>query len=921
MASSNLSRLLAFSSLLLAPVALRAQTLRAPTSILASDAAYGNKVAVTWTAVPRATTYRVFRSASADSGTAVSIGTTASWIFEDTTATPGDTFTYWVRAESASLGVSPLSAPDTGSVARATARPAQPPVPPPLQPPPAPAGNPVTAAKVALGKTLFWDEQLSSNNTLACATCHAPEKGGSDLRATLGSTRSRNNGPDALANTADDVTGSPGIVAQTLDGVYTWDTARGFAEQTTSRYPRSVTDAAYTPELFWDGRASGTFTDPLSSTAALAAGAALESQVLGPPLNAGEMAHLGRNWADLTTKLITARPLALAADLPAGLAAFIDGRTYPELFDDAFGSSEITPVRLAEAIASYERTLYSDRTPVDLAVAQIAPLSASAAAGRGVFNASRCDVCHAGPLHSDNSYRYIGLRPTAAPEDAGRFTVTGNPADRGRFRVPSLRNVALRGPFMHTGSLATLADVVNFYDRGGDFNAPNKDPNIRPLNLTPQQKADLIAYLQSLTDPRVATAAAPFDHPSLAAASSRAPQLSGTGLAGAGGQTPLALAVEPALAGSRVTTALSNALGGAPAVLAISTAPLPATRIPSAAEVIHRAALTLDGTGPGNGHTSYPWNVPATATVGDRYYARWYVQDSSAPNGVATSASIELPVIASVLPSTATDVRIVGLSTRAQTGGAAGTAIAGFVIAGTGTKQLVVRAVGPTLATLGVSQALADPSFSLVRDSAAIASNDNWLATDATTFSRVGTFPLPAGSKDAAIVVDLTPGNVTAPVHAPAGTMGNVLLEGFDADEGGSAPTARLAGVSARAHVGTGDDILIAGIVVTGSGSVKLLIRAVGPGLTAYGVTDVLADPQLTLNRGGTSLVSNDDWSAHPLAAEIVSAAATVGDFALTPGSKDAALLVTLPAGIYTALVQGAGNTTGTALVEVYVVP
>jgi hypothetical protein len=230
-----------------------------------------------------------------------------------------------------------------------------------------------------------------------------------------------------------------------------------------------------------------------------------------------------------------------------------------------------------------------------------------------------------------------------------------------------------------------------------------------------------------------------------------------------------------------------------------------------------------------------------------------------------------------------------------------------------------VRAVGPTLASFGVSGALADPQLQLLSGSTVIASNDNWLATDAAAMSAVGAFALGAGSADAAIVTTLGPGGYTTPVSAPAGTLGIVLIECYD---GATADTTvRLVNASARAFVGAGDGILIPGFVITGSGTVKLLVRAIGPALTAFGVPGVLADPQLTLYQGSTEVASNNDWSTAANATDVAAAASAAGAFALTPGSRDAALLVTLPAGAYTAAVSGVNGATGTALVEVYVVP
>ena len=200
-----------------------------------------------------------------------------------------------------------------------------------------------------------------------------------------------------------------------------------------------------------------------------------------------------------------------------------------------------------------------------------------------------------------------------------------------------------------------------------------------------------------------------------------------------------------------------------------------------------------------------------------------------------------------------------------------------------------------------------------------VAANDNWLAGDATAMGAVGAFPLTVGSADAALVATLAPRGYTTPVSTPGNGTGITLIECYD---GAPADTSvRLVNASARAFAGTGDDVLIPGFVIAGEGTVRLLVRAVGPGLAAFGVPGALADPQLTLYKSSEVLATNDNWSDAANPAEIVNATVAAGGFALVSGSKDAALVVTLGAGAYTALVSGVGGTTGTALVEVYLVP
>jgi len=620
-------------------VAAQSGSLAAPTNVVASDNAYSTKVGLTWDAIRGATLYRVFRNTANDPTTAVALGTTAEGSFFDATAPTAQTVFYWVRAENGNV-VSALSQPDQGTRANgAVVGPV-----PPLNPPPVPLGNPVTAAKAFLGKTLFWDEQLSSTRTVACGTCHFATSGGSDARSSF--ARARNPGVDLVFNTDDDVFASPGVPSNNFNGTYNWSSVYGFGEQVTGRKSRSYIDAAYSNLLFWDGRATGTFTDPLNGAVVLQNGAALESQVLGPPVSSVEMAHAVRDWNDVASRVSLSKPLALSPSVPAGLKTWINGRTYPELFQEVFGTSDVTPARIALAIATFERTVYSDRTPFDAAVSQIAPLNAAETRGQGVFNQSRCNACHAGALFTDNDFHNIGLRPQT--EDTGRGGITGNPNDVGEFRTPSLRNVSLRGPYFHNGHMATLVDVVEFYNRGGDFDAPNINHNlIRPLNLSPPQKSDLIAFLsRPLTDPRVAAATAPFDRPTLYAESNRVPQIVGAGTAGSGGNIPQVTAVEPPLVGNpNFTVGVSRALGQAQAVLVIDASdPGAGPNIPASGSFA-RVSVQLAGSGAGQGFGSVSLPIPNnTALIGSTFFGRWYVTDANAAGGVAVTPAFRMTI-------------------------------------------------------------------------------------------------------------------------------------------------------------------------------------------------------------------------------------------------------------------------------------
>ena len=236
--------------------------------------------------------------------------------------------------------------------------------------------------------------------------------------------------------------------------------------------------------------------------------------------------------------------------------------------------------------------------------------------------------------------------------------------------------------------------------------------------------------------------------------------------------------------------------------------------------------------------------------------------------------------------------------------------IVGFVVGG-GTKDLLVRAAGPALASFGLATALADPRLELYRGTAKISENNDWPAALAPAFTAVGAFPFPTASRDAALLQPLGgPHTVQASGTGP----GIVLIEVYDTGDGGAI---RLINLSARNRVGTGADILIAGFFVSGTGTQRVLIRAIGPALSALGVPAVLADPKLEVHDATGRIAENDNWEAS--LAPVFSA---VGAFPLPPASKDAALVLTLTAGrSYTVQVSGVNAGIGEALVEVYEVP
>jgi cytochrome c peroxidase len=283
-----------------------------------------------------------------------------------------------------------------------------------------PADNPMTAAKVALGKLLYFDGRLSRDGTVSCATCHDPAKGFTDQ-----------------APVSTGVEGKKG-----------------------TRSAPTVVNTAFNLFQFWDGRSPS-----------------LEEQAKGPIENPVEMA---------TTHAVCVKKIAEVVG-------------YKPLFRAAFGTEEVTIDRIAQAIASFERTVLSGNSAWDRYVAgQKDALSESAARGLELFEGKAlCTRCHVGFNLTDGIFHNLGVGMKAAKPDLGRFVVTKAKEDTGAFKTPTLRDLQRTAPYMHDGSQATLEEVVDFYDRGGEPN-PWLDVKVVKLGLSAQEKADLLAFLRSL---------------------------------------------------------------------------------------------------------------------------------------------------------------------------------------------------------------------------------------------------------------------------------------------------------------------------------------------------------------------------------------------------------------------------------------
>lgn len=405
-----------------------------------------------------------------------------------------------------------------------------------------PPENPSSPAKIQLGKALFFDEQLSSDNTMACATCHLPEAGGAELRAAV-----LEPGDDGVLGTLDDNLGSPGMISQDAGGNYQHDPVVGVEAQPTNRNAPTVYAAAFFGSLFWDMRAGPVFRDEAGSVV-LSANAALESQAVGPPTSSVEMAHGDIDWVEITQKLSRVLPLRLASNLPQELATFVGNSVdYGPLFQLAFGDPAITRERVAMAIATYERTLVPDQSPFDRG-----SMTPQQAAGLDVF--TRVGVC--GLCHTVRNGLFT----------SGRSHSIGLPNHVRFVKTPTLRNVGLRKRYMHSGQFASLEEVVAHYEQLRFFVSP----------LSVQERLDLLEFLRNgLTDPRVVAQQPPFDRPTLY--SEIVPPGStryGLGSPGTGGFVPRLITASPPNVGhAGFKLGVGLGLGGSVAAMLLSAGP------------------------------------------------------------------------------------------------------------------------------------------------------------------------------------------------------------------------------------------------------------------------------------------------------------------------------------------------------------
>jgi hypothetical protein len=334
---------------------------------------------------------------------------------------------------------------------------------------------------------------------------------------------------------------------------------------------------------------------------------------------------------------------------------------------------------------------------------------------------------------------------------------------------------------------------------------------------------------------------------------------------------------------------------------------------------------------------TYQWMLNGATPVAGATSATLLLSNAASAAGtytcVATNAagSATSAPAAVAITGTSNPGRLINLSARAQVGTGGNIIFAGFVVGGSGSLPLLIRASGPAIAVppFNVPGTLPDPQLQLFNGATLTNTNNGWAgdAGIAATAVAVGAFTWNTPtSHDSAFKISLPAGPFayTAQVAGQTGDTGDALVEVYDATPAGSftSTSPRLVNLAARVDVGTGANALFAGFVIGGSSSMTVLIRASGPAIAVapFNVPGTLPDPQLTLqNQAGAVLAANSSWGGDP---EIAATAASVGAFAWnTPTSHDSALLITLPPGAYTAAAVGSSGDSGVAIVEVYQVP
>ena len=294
------------------------------------------------------------------------------------------------------------------------------------------------------------------------------------------------------------------------------------------------------------------------------------------------------------------------------------------------------------------------------------------------------------------------------------------------------------------------------------------------------------------------------------------------------------------------------------------------------------------------------FNAAITTTLEAGTYK---VLANSATNTAQTGA---YTLTLSATGQTVENTRLINIATRGFVGTGDNVLIGGLVIQGTEAKTVLIRARGPALAEAGVDGALPDPNISFFSGATLIDNNDDW--PDHPNMNLIPASLTPSNTQESVIVTTLAPGAYTAIVNGINNEEGIGLIEVFELSDTGET---RLINIATRGFVGTSDSVLIAGLVIAGTGTQKVVIRAKGPSLTSLGVSGALLDPHVTLFLGGSVIDSNNNWQEHSDADKIPKNLIPTED-------AEAVVYKELSAGAYTAIVTGIGGTTGVAIVEVF---
>ncbi len=299
---------------------------------------------------------------------------------------------------------------------------------------------------------------------------------------------------------------------------------------------------------------------------------------------------------------------------------------------------------------------------------------------------------------------------------------------------------------------------------------------------------------------------------------------------------------------------------------------------------------------------------------------------------VSVMADTGTPAIAApTIPAPPTPLpHLSNISTRAIVETGENVVIAGFIVRGSGTDRVIIRALGPELTQHGVAGALHNPYLELHNAAGTlIASNDNWgmtiiggIITQNQVRDIMNSGYAPSNGLESAIIADLPPGNYTAIMRGVNNTTGVGLVEVYDLNTNpGTVPTAFLRNISSRSHVETGDNVMIGGFIVQGSGRKRVIVRALGPELSRFGVQNVLPDPTLELHDGSGAVIAyNDNWQTTVRGGIItMDQVADIQRSGHAPtNASESAIIAELPPGRYTAIVRSKNILVGVALVEVY---